>query len=46
MIGEKLFEIFFDKIGEYKDNMLLLDGIKVLIDVFENITYYRSEKKC
>ena len=51
MIGEKLFKIFLDKIGEYKDSVSLLDGIKIAIDVFdkieiifENIVNYRSKK--
>jgi len=37
MMGEKLFKIFLDEIGEYKDNMSLLDMLDKL-EKFEVIT--------
>lgn len=38
MMGEKLFKVFLDEIGEYKDNMSLLDILDKL-EKFEIIEY-------
>ncbi len=47
MMGEKLFKIFLDEIGEYKDNMSLLDVLDKLekFEIIENSIQWLEYRK-
>ena len=47
MMGEKLFRIFLDEIGEYRDNMSLLDILDKLekLEIIENGEDWMSYRK-
>ncbi len=51
MMGEKLFKIFLDEIGEYKDNMSLLDTLdklekfNIIDDAYDWMEYRKLRNK-
>jgi len=47
MMGEKLFKVFLDEIGEYKDNMSLLDLLDKLekFEIIENSMDWMEYRK-